>query len=707
MKLQVIKNSVFKWLRRILIYGAYTLVIFFLLSFILLQLPSTQKSLIQRYTSKFSKISGFDITYDRIFIIWWDRLEISGLTIKDPAQNNMIKIESLEANFKLSSLLQDKNVNIDGVSIEGGSVNLVKIPVNDTVRDLNINLFINEINKMLPQGSGQGGSKVNIGEIVIHKTYFSLNDSEKELMSDVFDYNHIRLSIDEVEAQNFKVIGDTIEFNINSLLAIEENAKLPVHNLSTFFRISQRAMEFYNLQAKIGESFISDTLVLKYNALSELSDFNEKVSIQASLKNSVISPEDLSRFTGGKKVFDQALYLRGKISGKISRLLYQNMELGIGSTTLKGKLELDGLPSLNETFINFNIKEGQVLISDLKFLFPENVYDRLKPLGRFSLSGKFTGFIDDFVADGNFLGSFGQIKSDINLKLDKNHVDRSSFEGNLALNNFDLGLLLSDTTTFQHVTMTGKIRGKGLSQETADFNLTGKINSIGIRKYNYQNIVTDARFSKELFSGKLTIHDPNLQLTADGSINIRKGEEVVKVKANLDTLHVDRLGFSKQPLFIHTQADIDTKGLNLDSLFGNIILQNTFIKYKDESLQLDSIYIRSALLENQRNLLLRSSYADVDLVGDFYYSTLFNDLPRLFKEFQLNVRNDKRELAEYYARKKDDEQEYFAAFTIKLNNINPLLKLSQVKATVSLNTVIEGKFSNGVTSSLQAFSEID
>ena len=383
------------------------------------------------------------------------------------------------------------------------------------------------------------------------------------------------------------------------------------------------------------------------------------------------------------------------------------MELRIGSTTLKGKLALDGLPSFNETFINFNVKEGNVLISDLKFLFSENVYERLRPLGRFSVSGKFTGFFDDFVADGNFLGSFGQIKSDINLKLDKNHVDRSSFEGNLALNNLDLGLLLSDTANFQRVTMTGKIRGTGLSQESADFNLTGKINSIGIRKYNYQNIVTDARFSKELFSGKLTIHDPNLQLTADGSINIRKGKEIVNVKANLDTLHADRLGFSKQPLFIHTQAEIDTKGLNLDSLFGNIILQNTFIKYKDESLQLDSIYIRSALVENQRNLLLRSSYADVDLVGDFYYSTLFNDLPRLFKEFQLNVRNDKKELAEYYARKNDHEQEYVAAFTIKLNNINPLLKLSRVKATVSLNTVIEGKFSNGITSSFQAFSEID
>ena len=142
MKLQVIKNSVFKWVKKTFLYGAYTLVILLLLSFILLQLPATQKHIANRYTAEFSRISGFDISYDRIFIIWWDRLEMEGLIIKDPAQNNMIKVESLKVNFQISTLLQKKNINIDGVSLEGGSVNLVKIPIGDTLRDLNINLFI-------------------------------------------------------------------------------------------------------------------------------------------------------------------------------------------------------------------------------------------------------------------------------------------------------------------------------------------------------------------------------------------------------------------------------------------------------------------------------------------------------------------------------------------------------------------------------------
>ena len=707
MKLQVIKNRLFKWSRKTFLYGALAFLILLLFSFILLQLPVTQKTLIDRFTSKFSRVSGFNIAYHRIYVLWWDRVEIKDLVITDPAQNTMVKIDKLEANFQLSSVFQNQNLNIDGVSLDGGSVNFVKIATSDTLRDFNINVFVNAITKQLASGSGQGSAKVNIGEIVIHNVHFAMHDPQEELLPDVFDYNHIRIAIDEIEAQNFKVAGDTIEFNMNSLLAVEENANLPIHNLSTFFRVSQHAMEFYGLRANIGDSFVSDTLVFKYNEIGDLNNFTEKVNIRTSLVNTVINPQDLSRFTGGKMIFDQPLYLRGKISGKVSRLLYQNMEARIGKTKLNGKLQIDGLPSLNETFINLDVKAGEVSINDLLFLFSKSIFARLKPLGNFQVVGKFTGFVDDFVADGDFRGSFGHIKSDINLKIEKEHVDRSSFEGNLSLTNFNLGLFLNDTVNFKRTTLTGRVVGKGLTLETTDLTLKGKITSIGIKKYVYQNIITDARFAKGLFNGMLQIDDPNLQLKADGSINIRKGQEIIKIKATLDTLYADRLGYVRPPFFIHTQADIDTKGLTLDSLIGGVILRNTFIKYKDESLKLDSIYIRSALSKNQRSLLLRSSYADVDLVGNFYYSTLFNDMIKLFKEFQLNVKNDKKELSDYYAQKIDTEQEYTAAFNIKLNNVNSLLKLSKLAATLSRNTTIDGKFSNGITSSIQAFAQID
>lgn len=708
MKLQVIKIRVLNWIKKILLYGAYFTLLFFVLSFGLLQIPSVQKSLLSKITSRFSQVSGFDISYDRIYLIWYDRLEVEGLIIKDPGQNKMIEAGSLQVNFSLSSLLKNNNINLDGVILESGSVNLVKIMQSDTSRDLNINLFIAEINKQLSSGTGQGKSpKVNIGEIVIRQTEFRLHDPLKDSIHNAFDYNHILIGINEAEANNFQVIGDTIQFNMNTLIAEEKNCNLPVHNLKTFFRLSQNSMEFLGLNARMGESIISDTLIFKYKSLTDLNDFNNRVTMKLQLRNTAIHPNDLVLFTPGIKPLPETLYLNGTINGKVSRFSYQNMDVTIGNTKIKGKLQLDGLPSINETFINLDVKEGNIDIRDLGFLFPNNINNRLSVFEKFKLIGKFTGFINDFVANGDFSGKFGQIKSDINLKIDPVHIDQSTFNGNLNLSNFDLGIVLSDTSHFKKVSLSGKIKGKGLTKETTDFQLTGKINSIGILKYNYSNITTDARFARQLFNGTVTVDDPNVKLQANGSINIRKGEERVNIKANLDTLFTQRIGLTNEHLFISSGVDINTQGLSLDSLFGNIALINSFIEYKDQSLVFDTVFISSQLKDNKHNLLLRSDYANADLTGNFYYSTLFKDLQQLSHEFALNIKNDRAEIINYYANKNIDTHEYLAKFNINLIDLNPILTLTKLNFRLSGETNIEGSFTNGFTSRLQAFTQID
>ncbi|MFM7856858.1 MAG: hypothetical protein ACKO96_34265, partial [Flammeovirgaceae bacterium] len=111
--------------------------------------------------------------------------------------------------------------------------------------------------------------------------------------------------------------------------------------------------------------------------------------------------------------------------------------------------------------------------------------------------------------------------------------------------------------------------------------------------------------------------------------------------------------------------------------------------------------------KQQRRLQMRSSLADVELHGNYLYSTLFNDLTRLVKELQLNLKNDKGAIAEYYLKKNRQVQEYEADFNINLNNVTPLVNLANLNLGISQKTKITGKFTNGITSSLQAFSTVD
>lgn len=618
----------------------------------------------------------------------------------------MIQANQVSINFRITSLLLDKNINIDAATLDGIEVNLMKIIDADSSGDLNINLFIKRLSN--PNSDKQSTPpKVNIGEIVVNQSHFSYNDNSKDSLAPMFDYHHFRLQLEDGLIQNFKVIGDTIQFKVNSLYAKDEQTQFDVKQLSTFFRISQSSMEFMNLNLDAGKSHIEDSVIFTYQSLRDFNDFNSIVNIGANIKNTILYPEDLAHFAPGVGNIKDPMNISGRFIGKIDRFFVRNFNLKSGNTLFTGNLNMDGLPAINETFINLQVKQANIDINDLKFLFPPITFSGLRPLGQFKLQGNFTGFVNDFVANGNFIGNFGQIQSDVNLKINAENPALSEYKGNIQLIDFKLGNYLNDTTLLKNVSMRGRIDGKGFTEESANFNLDGTISHFKIRDYDYTNITTNARFSSQFFSGKLTIDDPNLKFVADGSIDFRNNSDIVKVKAKLDTALLFNLGLSRETLSFKSIIDIDSKGLNIDSIFGQAAFKETTVHYKMETLKIDSIQVVSSRFENGRSLLLRSSLADINLHGAYYYSSLFNDLNRLFKEFSLTIKNDRAALNNYYQTKQKVEQEYNANFNIILRDINPLIKITGINGHLSKNTLVDGTFSNGFTSILNAYSSID
>ena len=62
MKWQVIKNRVRRGLRRTIVYGIYLTIVFFLGSFLILQIPAVQQWLVSQYLRDLHKVVGFNIT---------------------------------------------------------------------------------------------------------------------------------------------------------------------------------------------------------------------------------------------------------------------------------------------------------------------------------------------------------------------------------------------------------------------------------------------------------------------------------------------------------------------------------------------------------------------------------------------------------------------------------------------------------------------
>lgn len=707
MNWQVIKIRSLRWLRIIVVYGTLSVLSLLTAGFIILQVPQVQNSLLAKYITRFNEITGFNVVIGDARLTWYDNLELTDVTVYDPENNVMIRAKEISINFEVTNIWRNNDINIDGAALDSTEVNLITIQENDTTRNLNMNVFINRINSLGGGGAGGAPPKVNIGEIVLDRSHFTYNDTDSDSITNGFDYRHFGLQLTDGALSNFKVIGDTIQFRVNSLMAVDDKTQLDVKELRTFFRISQTSLEFLDLHCRAGRSRLADTVVFSYARQRDLSDFNRKVNIKAYLKDSYIHPEDLELFAPGAANIRQGIALSGRITGRVSRLNYRNMDLRIGNTALKGRIEMDGLPALNETFMTLSLNQSTVDINDLRFAFKDMVFDRLKPLGRFRLDGTFTGFINDFVADASIDGPLGMVKSNINLKINEANIDQTMYNGSLAIRDFNLGEYLQDTTTFQRVSMSGNVNGHGLTYATADFLLNGEVSSIGVLGYDYTNIRTNARFASQFFAGTFRIDDPNIRFNAQGSIDFRDNRDLVQIEANLDTAFLHRLGLSRKEFFITSYVDIKTTGLTLDSLVGDALFRHSLVRYNNQEIALDSVHLIAERDRNERHIELRSSLVNASLRGSYYYSTLFNDINKLYNELLLSIRNDKSAISEYYSTKRKSTQEYSASISLQIHDIQPLTKLAGLDLDISQGTKVEGRFANGLTSILQAYTVID
>lgn len=704
MNRQVIKKRLLKTLA----YSATTLLFLLITAFLVLQIPAVQKKLLNRYLRGFSDVTGFRTSVADFQLLWFDRLELHNLEVFDLENNRMIGVRNVLINFRLSQLFEHRDVNVDGVYLDSADVFITRINESDTSRDLNINVFVNRINENYGGKSGTGRSpRVNIGEAVLNESAFKYIDQDRDSIKQGFNYNQFAFDIDEAQLQNFLALGDTIQFKVQTLLALDTASGFRINHLSTFFRISQQCLEFAGLDLQTGKSVITDTVLFTFNGKRQLNEFNEKVNIHARLKNTIVYPEDLALFAPEAARLTQPVRVHGVFNGRINDFKVTEMELQTGNSLLKGSLDMEGLPLLSETFTILELKNSTLDFRDLKGIVADKALDQLTRLGQVKMDGQFLGYSTDFVANGDFDGQLGHLSTDINFKVNENDFNRSIYSGKIAMRNFKLGEYLQDTTTFQQVTLAGNIKGSGLTISTAEFTLDGRVDRIGIRYYDYTNIKTNARFASEFFNGFFAIDDPNLKFTTEGSIDLRKGVNEIKVRAKIDTANFRELKLTPRELFISSNLDLNLKGLHLDSIVGTADIKDLHVINDGQSLSLDVIQVISEQEGDNREIHVQSSLLDGEVTGDFLLTDLIHDIQAVVKEIVLNIRNDQQAITAYYNEKNYRPKSYEAAFKFQLKDMEPVIHLFNVDLLVSSNTVLEGKFTSGYTTILQAYSTID
>jgi hypothetical protein len=649
---------------------------------------------------------------------------ISGLGLKS---NNGSKGKSLDLGLKSVSLknifLSQDNEN------KGQSLNLFLKKVSLDIHDIDLACKIFDINYFLLEGiefsqvqydenctNGSAEHEVNqdqteklqpqddiplqvrINRFMLSDAFVSVHNNliKPDLeYKDVLDFHHfsfsdITIKVDDlVLDEDGRLMMDLKNFSFKDDKGFE---------LKTFscdsLTISPTGIELPDYLIKTGRSELKKRIQLSYSGWNAFSDFTKNVVINTEFSDAKIHLGDISHFAKALKASkfiinnsNELLSINGRYFGRIDNLAGRDADIKLGDKlSLAGSFNTRDLTDSDNTLLNIKLERFNTSIGKLKRLFPQmNLPENFNKIGSINFTGRFDGYLEDFVAYGKMRTDVGTAEMDMRLDISQG-TSKANYSGQLNLINFNLGRW-SDNADFGLVNFNSKVQnGQGLTLNTLRANLLATVRSLYYKNYSYNNFVVEGSVEKNIFNGSLSIHDPNIDFEFKGSMEYLNNVAKLNFTSEVKMIDLQALNLSQKPWAFSGNMDINTQGSTINDIVGDLNIQNLNIATADTFFFLEEVKLQSrALLNGNKQLQLLSDLGKINIEGDY-------DLPNITKSVIKIIASNYPYLTKTW--KIDDTKTYpnqKINFDIQLSESKNFLDLAGLKGTSFSRLNLKGR----------------
>ncbi|WP_161891128.1 translocation/assembly module TamB domain-containing protein [Pontibacter russatus] len=682
------------------------LLLLFAAVFVAIRFPGVQTKVAQEIAAYLSDALGHEVTIGRVDIAFFSNVVLEQVKVLDYRDNELIYIGKAEADIDAFSIFDPNSLSIDRLTLQQPRANFAIYAGTDS---LNLSRFIDALGELFVKDTTKPAEPFHfeLNELIVQNGRFAYDDFNKPRAAHGIDYAHI--TFDSISGSFSELqLEDTLQVRVTDLTATETRSNTQLHNLDTRMTYAPTFWEWDELDLQLNKSNLQEYVRFDYSTFGDFSHFIDSVTVTGKLHDSRLYSKDIATFASPLREYDESLTINSlDIKGKVKNFSAKNVDVAYGENThLVGSINADGLPNFKETFASLRLKPSSINSRDLKQFLPQDAYAMASRLGTVNLEGRFLGFYNDFVANGNFKTALGNVQSDINLKIDDN--TRASYSGYVNTNGFNLGRLLNAEDQIGRIYMSGKLQGSGFTLRDANLKLDATVQQVQLLDYNYRNIKANGTLRHQTFTGEIAINDPNLIFSADGEVNLADGKRAFNMVADLNRVNLQALKLTTEPVVVSGKANFDFEGLRLDTFEGTASFDSALVAYNGETLAIDSLLIQSEVGAENRSLYLNSNLLALRVNGNFDYTTLISDLEALVQEYKLNFESNPAATAAYYSRKPGAaEDEYAVSYELDLKHVNPLLGLFLPELRISDFSKVEGSFRHGPAVILSMYADID
>lgn len=472
--------------------------------------------------------------------------------------------------------------------------------------------------------------EIELGEIKLENCRFAYIDTRYNDDDPGMDYENIQVRDLFVTLERLEPMGDSTSIFLSNLAA-KERSGFEVLHMESRLMLADTFLKFNELLVQTPGSDIKGFIGFHFSSFDDVEDdFIHKVEMDGHFSECIVEMGDVAIFAPELLGIQKKVMLTGDVSGTVEKLKTRNMDLRFGKKSrIAGNFFFDGLPDIETTHMLFKFREASTNYEDLSGIpvAPFNdssfleVSSRIATLGDMVFTGSVEGFIHDFVAHGKLKTGQGNLVLE-NLAMVKDSTEEDyNWDGILSAEEFHIGNFL-EVPEMGHITGTANMIGYGTDLTTLVATMNAEFSAFEFYGYRYSNItVTEGQLEKEVFDGKMTIRDPNINLDYEGFVDFKNPDDpALDFTAHVENANLSALGFADTSWHfkIHqSEVLFDMHGNNIDNLDGTMIFGNLSFEKNDKAYYLQSLSLESKRDAGGRELTFLSDFMQAKLEGEF------------------------------------------------------------------------------------------
>lgn len=672
--MEKIKSNIkFKKVQKIILRTIVVLILLLLLLGVALSLPFVQTKIAHYLTQNINETYKTNIYIDEVAVTIFGGVKLKKVMIKDHHQDTLIYANNINTSILDFEKLSNGKLIFGDLYLNKFVLNLKNYK---NEKYTNLDLFIEAFDDGKP---GSGNFLMTSSNIYLTNSRFILIDDNREIPKDL-DLKKLKAHL-----KKFEIKGANVSLAIKKMTFLDHRG-LFVKDLSSDFVYTKKNIKLNKLNLITEQSYLHGDVILNYDR-KDFSDFNNKVVFDIDLDSATLATNDIRYFYNelGK---DKNFFLKAKIKGTLNNFYASNLYLKDNKNSIiEGDVNFRNLFPRNpgEFYMKGDFDKISSNYDNLIALLPnvlgKNLPSSLKKIGQFNFFGKTEITKKTIVADFFMNTALGIVESSLSIS-NINTIDRATYEGNIILDNFDIGTFLN-RKDIGKVSLNLDVDGTGFTQKYLNTTFAGDVFRVSYNGYTYSKIIVDGSFKQPIFKGKLYINDPNLFMDFDGLVDLSKKDNQYDFHSKIDYANLKNLNFLKDSISVF-KGDIVIKasGNSIDNMKGELLLTDVSYQNQKDIYFIDLINVNSSFDSTKERTIAISSPDAIN--GSIIGKYKFNQLQKM-------VENSLGSLYTNYKKNKVEKGQYLK-FNFEI--YSKIIEIFYPDISLAANTLLKGSISS-------------